>query len=359
MTAAVVLAVLLVGQAGPKDSQVFRSPGGDFTITMPGAPKEERSTDPAGPPSTSWTVEKDGRRYSVRCTPAALPPEKSAVLDLFNQIESTMVKSVKGQVIEKKDLVVDARPVREVVFEGSIPLPFGNYGVAAVRLFHAGGRAYSVMMAMPGDALAPSTRKEVEAYFASFRLTAPAEKLAEGTPTKPAMPSPSDSGKADWREYAPTKARYTVQMPGTPVEQESQPEIAGRKANVVASAVVAEGATFAVVQMTLPEPVPVKIADQFLEISTQGVLDEVQGTLARSRTVKQGPLAGRELDYEGKLADGTPGIFRSRLFVTGDRYYNLTVSAPPGKAPNREAKRFFESFKPEPPRATPKAGRPR
>lgn len=229
MTAAVVLAALLVGQAGPKDSKVFRSPGGDFTITMPGEPKEERSTESAGPPSTSWTCEKDGRLYSVRCTPAALPREKAAVLDLYDQIETTMVRSVKGQVIEKKDLVVDGRPVREVIFEGAIRLPLSNYGVASVRLFHAGGRAYSVMMAVPGDALAPSTRKEVEAYFAGFRLTAPAEELAEGTPAKPGIPTPKDSGKADWREYAPAKARYAVQMPGSPLEQESEPEVEGAR----------------------------------------------------------------------------------------------------------------------------------
>ncbi|MDG3005300.1 hypothetical protein [Paludisphaera mucosa] len=357
MKTTLILAAILIGQATP--ARPYRSSMGDFTVVTPLLPQEDRSTDAAGEETATWTCEKDGRLYLIRRAPLEQPADRLALLAIYDRVEQAMVKGVNGQVLDKKDLTQDGRPVREITVEGFIRLPHANSGVAVVRFYQANGFAYTVTMAMPGDRVADSTRPEVDAYLNSFHLTAPPDALAETPADKPGMAAPKDAGKADWKAYASKQARYSIQMPGDPTEQATEPEIEGRKAKVLASAVVVQGASFAVVEMTLPEAVPRNAASQFLEASANGMVDGVEGRLSKSRPVTQGTLAGRELDYEGKLSDGSPGVFRSRVFLVGDRYYNLTVSAPPGKAPSKDAKRFFDSFKPEASKDAPRAKRRR
>lgn len=90
------------------------------------------------------------------------------------------------------------------------------------------------------------------------------------------------------------------------------------------------------------------------DVTTEGLLRDVEeGTIvaARGSLMSEGPVElgsypGRELRVklpDSLIAGG--GGYRSRLFIVGDRLYQLAVSAPATRAFSAEADSFFASFR--------------
>ena len=151
-------------------------------------------------------------------------------------------------------------------------------------------------------------------------------------------------GGTTWTEFSSADGAFSVLMPGTPTEETQtedtdlgpidvhlftfeKGEVAYLVGYNVFPAAVVEAATPAVL----------------LDSARDGQVETVKGTLVSETEITLGTYPGRDLEIQVEGSDGTSSL-RSRLFMVGDRLYQLVVGGPKGQSTSADTIKFLDSF---------------
>src|SRR5262245_17563822 len=152
----------------------------------------------------------------------------------------------------------------------------------------------------------------------------------------------SEEPKTEWKSFTSKDGRFSVQLPGTP-RQKTVPTMSDfGKAVLIFHTVALKEAMYTANFCDFPVAVKDVPVDKFFDASREGALRNLQGKLESERKIKLNGHPGREqaikLPEDGK-------IFRARVYLVGQRMYQVVILAPKDVAFSKEADTFFDSFK--------------
>ncbi len=157
-------------------------------------------------------------------------------------------------------------------------------------------------------------------------------------PSKSERRAAAERAPAEWKEFTSREGRYSVLMPGTPIETTLQGNTpAGQVTNHLAMAFIG-GGTLVVNYADLPT-LPDKLDDTFWAGIRSDIEAGSKGKVTSEKEISLGSYPGRE--YEVELAQG--GTAKFKAYQVKQRHYRLT--APVDKVSAEDAQKFFDSFK--------------
>ena len=212
----------------------------------------------------------------------------------------------------------------------------------------------SSALAMPQDVFKRSTDKKAETTTESS-TTEPVKKTAA-----PAASSIKKESSAEiteqsdgWFTISDSVSNAEVRLPGKPkyIERAFSP-IAGRDAVVNHRYVVYLNgiSSFEYSWKDLHDvPATAKSLNEALDGAVKGTVVNVIGQLDRMDKIRSGKVPGREYDFSFSLANpktktSTMYSGRSRVFIKGNRRYQLDVLTPQGKEDAEATKKLFDSL---------------
>jgi hypothetical protein len=141
----------------------------------------------------------------------------------------------------------------------------------------------------------------------------------------------------DWITHSSTAGRFSILMPATPRTQEQPVDTAaGKLINYVAMA-QRGSAAFAISYADYPqnnaEPQGV------LDTVRDGAVTGIKGTLVTTKRITHKGFPGREFQASVQGA-----LYTSRIFLVGDRLYQMVVVAPVGQLSDSDISKFLTSF---------------
>jgi hypothetical protein len=167
-SAAIFSLVLLAVGFRQAEWPKFKSTEENFMISMPGEPKQERTSGrgPFGNGHHIYSIESDGVSYTVSNSafevPPAQPKEIKRILDFARDM---VVMVTGGKLLGDKDISLEGFPGREVKIEK-------GKRVWTLHAYVVKGRMYQLMTTEPkAKEQSPAAAK----FFDSFKLLAPPE----------------------------------------------------------------------------------------------------------------------------------------------------------------------------------------
>jgi hypothetical protein len=174
------------------------------------------------------------------------------------------------------------------------------------------------------------------------RLFAVAACLWSGVlPAQPAPLAPAAAPREDpWRPYQSDAGRFKVEFPVAPLRKEGRRRTeSGEVGWVRFTATDSAEATYDVTYNDYPESVVAKLSQaKLLGAAKDGLVYQSKGHLAGERPFRMGKVSGSDLE----IAGGDGMHYLVRMFLVGNRLYQLTAMARPPAKP--EIDRFFSSF---------------
>jgi hypothetical protein len=160
---------------------------------------------------------------------------------------------------------------------------------------------------------------------------------------------------AKWIDWSSDDGRFMVALPQKP--EETSQTLRGPKGDfamrsVKVSLTKPDIRGYGVSWFDLQGDVPDK--DAFLRTATKNVSATLKGQIVEEKSVSLDGSPGREARIEIQTGK-EPVIAKVRLYMVGNRAYQLTAAAPKSEADGRDVTKFLESFKvtPAPVPATP------
>lgn len=166
--AAVISLVLLAGGFKQAEWPKFKSTEENFTISMPGEPKQERNSarGPFGNGHHIYSIESSGISYTVSNSvfdnPPTQPKDIKRILDTARDL---VLMVTGGKLLSDKDSPLEGFPGREVRIEKDKKL-------WTLHAYIVKGRMYQLMTTEPK---AKEQSPDVAKFFDSFKLLAPPE----------------------------------------------------------------------------------------------------------------------------------------------------------------------------------------
>jgi hypothetical protein len=165
LRAAGLLAALAAVAAGGCEKmawQDYADPGGNCSVTLPGAPKLQtrNEPDPDGGMVTMKVASVNLRDSAWMVSFTDFPP--ASAYDFDEGIQS-MVDRGKGKLLDKKEVKLGELTGREFTFEVSTP----QTGTAVCRIFFSGNRLYQAMVL--GSNVDPGS-PDVQKFIGSFKI---------------------------------------------------------------------------------------------------------------------------------------------------------------------------------------------
>jgi hypothetical protein len=148
----------------------------------------------------------------------------------------------------------------------------------------------------------------------------------------------------DWVSFSPKGGKFTVKMPAKPKDtsQEIDSAVGKLKVNMY---MYEEGnaGVYMVAYTDYPEDsVTEENVKDVLAGAESGGIKGVKGKLIKSKAIKLGKYPGREVTYTVPAIKGTA---KSRIFVAGDRLYQVVALGNEEFMGSEEIDFFFGSFK--------------
>ena len=156
---------------------------------------------------------------------------------------------------------------------------------------------------------------------------------------------------AEWKEFTPPSKKYTVKMPGEPVEQKQTAKTPAGDIEVVMY-IVSRGQTAAFFASTtqLPNPDPNVPVDNVIDGGKNGILAQFPNAkVAEEKKILHAGITGRDLTLDipaGKIP--VPMTINLRLMYADGMLYQFQVVQQTGAAPGISAEEiagFFGSVK--------------
>ncbi len=176
--------------------------------------------------------------------------------------------------------------------------------------------------------------------FATLLFTLLIADFAAGFP----QGKPGPVGPAPWRKFSSAEGRFNILMPVAPKVSSREAEgPAGKLTLHVYDASNSRG-YFAVTYADYPgaarDPAH---AEQVLDGVRTGVLRGVKGELISEKKISLKGHPGREFKASGKV-QGIDVVFTWRIYLVGQRLYQLAVGAQAKDAAHPDVAKFLTSF---------------
>ncbi len=212
----------------------------------------------------------------------------------------------------------------------------------------------SSAFAAPQDVFKRSTDKKAETTTTESSATEPAKKAAPAASSIKKESTAEMTEQSDgWFTISDDVSNAEFRLPGKPkyIERTFNP-IAGRNAIVNHRYVVYLNgvSSFEYSWKDLHEvPATPKELNDALDGCVKGAVVNVIGQLDRMDKIRPGKVPGREFDFSFSLADpktktSTMYSGRSRVFIKGNRRYQLDVLTPQGKEDATATAKLFDSL---------------
>jgi hypothetical protein len=134
-----------------------------------------------------------------------------------------------------------------------------------------------------------------------------------------------------WKEYTWKEGKCSLLLPGKPTEKKDSLQLVDKQGVYMVYFADSPG-------MAKADAATIK---QVFDKARDALVESLKGKLLREKDVKLGKYAGRELQIEAPMV----GVYRTRLYQVGERYYQVILTAPKDAATSKEADKFFASFK--------------
>jgi hypothetical protein len=155
---------------------------------------------------------------------------------------------------------------------------------------------------------------------------------------------------ASWQTLRSIEGRFEVLMPGCPAEETETIQI-GAAPHVIHKFLLFRDnkrELFMVWYMDFQEGMAQQVGSgKLLEVMAASVARDAEGTLQEQCRIMQQGVAGLEV----RVVVPAAGIIRARVFVCGNRHYQVSAAMPTAKADVEEVQQFLESFRIVPPEA--------
>jgi hypothetical protein len=150
--------------------------------------------------------------------------------------------------------------------------------------------------------------------------------------------------KNDWVTFAPEGGRFEIELPFEPKGTENRFNLPDGSVmsgwNYIAEN--PKGMSFTVGYNDWPESwVVSKPIDWFLDSGRDGMIMTLGGTMTRETRIELNGNPGR--DVIGSIPG--LGLIMGRVYMAGNRYYQVSVFYKPDTVDYAKAQRFFDSFK--------------
>jgi hypothetical protein len=145
------------------------------------------------------------------------------------------------------------------------------------------------------------------------------------------------------KEYTWEKGKISILLPGMPEEKAQKGTDAGGKAQDTMLWLTVKGNSVYLVSYTIVEALANatdEVKYQSLEKGRDSGIMAVKGKLVSEKKIKLGNNVGLEFQ-----ADASFGVYRARLYVIGDRLYQVVIAGPGDTATSKDAEKIFDSFK--------------
>jgi hypothetical protein len=148
---------------------------------------------------------------------------------------------------------------------------------------------------------------------------------------------------ADWKEFAPKGAGFTVSFPGMPSETKKSVKTPSGFLDVTVFVYEPkQGEQYVVSFSEYPEAtLKAGTDDKRLENARDGALQSVKGQLRSQKKITLGMYPGLDLLIETK----DKAAIRTRVYAVKNRLYQTMVLGPPKMVAAKETDQFLSSFK--------------
>jgi hypothetical protein len=146
-----------------------------------------------------------------------------------------------------------------------------------------------------------------------------------------------------WKNYQSKSGRFAVMLPGRPVSQAMSINTPSGplELRIFASQPVPGSTSFGVGYGDLPRDLALKRpASVTLDGARNGAVANIHGRLLSSRNITLAGHPGRE--FRARVASG---IYASRIYLVGQRLYQVIATTPQEQADSTDVARFMTSFK--------------
>jgi hypothetical protein len=151
---------------------------------------------------------------------------------------------------------------------------------------------------------------------------------------------------AQWKEYASDEGRFTVKMPGTPKKSKTPIDAPGGKTLDQHQFLIDKGnLAYLVAYQDDPnlKNVNEETAQKVLDAARDAVPKALDGKLLDTRKIK---LDDKHLGVEFRVEVASiKGVYRSRIYVVGERIYQITVVGPKEVTSSKESDAYLDSLK--------------
>lgn len=156
------------------------------------------------------------------------------------------------------------------------------------------------------------------------------------------MTTVAADAQAQMKEFVSAEGHFRVLMPGTPAVETHSVTFADSNASAtmyMTSVDLGDDVTYAVMYYDYPPGVAFGTPQQILAKARD---TSVSGkTLVSDKPIHLGRVPGRA--YKVTLSDGN--VMEARIYLVGQRLYDMVVGATPALIDGLDRKTFFDSFK--------------
>ncbi|MCI0456986.1 MAG: DUF1559 domain-containing protein [Gemmataceae bacterium] len=324
----------------PAGWQELSPPGGGFTVFLPPGKIDQKSEEtplPGGGKATTQIFMLDlGDKGGYVVGFGRVPPDKVAAGSESRVLEATIqgtVKNLRGAKInEQKDISLQGHPGRTVTVE--IP----GKAVLQIRVYVARGVIYQMLVGGPGKM---AFSADADRFLQSLKIEA-------GAPEQPPVkiqPVPKGGGEqAGWKEYSPAGAGCTVLMPPGQIIPLTQdvPTPQGKSRLYVHTIQKDVMTKYALLYGDLPGGAKPGLEEAILNGARDGIPGKVPGArITNEEKITLGTYPGRALTVDMPKV----GLIRARVYLVGNRLYQLMVLGNNAFITSPDAERFLGSLK--------------
>jgi hypothetical protein len=152
---------------------------------------------------------------------------------------------------------------------------------------------------------------------------------------------------SQWHEFTSESGRFSVLLPGKPMQSEEDLAIAGFEITQHSARAASTLAIHGVMYFDVPAGLASLVDNNIegaLDGSRDGWLAETGAVLSSEYEVAIGRHPGRDMTADVVLENGLAMSLRARVYIADSRVFLLQVAARQGKVPNDDVLRFFLSF---------------
>lgn len=144
----------------------------------------------------------------------------------------------------------------------------------------------------------------------------------------------------DWIEFSPQDGGFSITMPDKPSQQTLPHKTENGQTSSPLYELTKGAFKYVITYMDYPFSVEGNERDKLLDMGAEAGITNVGGKVVSNTPISLGSYPGREVKGEMQGV-----LYRSRVYLVGQRLYLLIVWMPSNKTNPENAAKFLESFK--------------